>query len=97
MAKQRKSVKKAGELKKSLKDFLADEDGYVSKETVLKLGLGTVAGLGALGALANAQSHTNHAHHANVLDYGLNVASTECPVFGPTHNNIPGHTSHSSY
>ncbi len=98
MAKKRESLMKTSEIKKSLNDFLANEDGYVSKETILKIGLGTVAGLGILGGLAANASHTSHAQHTNNTGFPMgNYAGTECPIFTPTHANIPGHASHSSY
>jgi hypothetical protein len=103
MNKKRKSLKKAAEIKKSLKDFLADEDGYVKKETVLKIGLATVAGIGMLGALTGAfasTAHSNHSSHNNTVIYPDNSGpASECPAYIPDHTNIPNHhnVSHHSY
>ena len=103
MNKKRESLKTTAGIKKSLKDFLADEDGYVKKETVLKIGLATVAGIGMLGALTGSfasVSHTNHSSHANTVTYPYNGSYvTSCPAYIPDHTNIPGHhnVTHSSY
>lgn len=96
MAKKRESSKNKVEIKKSLKDFLADEDGYVSKETVLKIGLGTVAGIGMLGAFSASAGHSSHAHHTN-SNSTIGSSTNECPMYTPLHSNSPGHASHSSY
>lgn len=47
--------------KKSLIGLVKDEDGFVSKETILKVGLSTVAALGVMGALSenSTAQHTN--------------------------------------
>ena len=56
-----KGFKKSLTLKKTIKDFLADEDGFVSKETILKVGLSTVAGVGLMGVMDSSAvvTHTN--------------------------------------
>lgn len=98
--KKASTKKKALEIKKSLKDFIADEDGYVSKETILKVGLGTIAGIGMLGAMTANAGHTNHPSHANIWSpippASVGIPDT-CPAYYPDHSNSPGHTSHVSY
>jgi hypothetical protein len=62
---------------------MKDEDGFVSKETILKVGLSTVAALGVAGALvdmSSGQTHTN-----TVATTGGNCVN---------HTNV---TTHSSY
>lgn len=86
MKKQNKSkvVKKANKivsLKKSLGDLIKDEDGFVSKEAILKVGLSTVAALGMSGVLAD----TSHSQHTNYA-----VPSGNCAY----HTNITTHTSY---
>ncbi|MBF0485613.1 MAG: hypothetical protein HQL16_03760 [Candidatus Omnitrophica bacterium] len=90
----RKSVP---QFKKSVKDFLADEDGFVSKETILKVGLTTVAGIGMLGAMSSVGNagHTNHTSHSNALASNNPPAGQSCVTV--SHNNFTPHTSHSSY
>ena len=84
--------------KRSLKDFLADEDGFVKKETILKIGLATVSGVGMLGAMTEFSSagHSNHPNHENAFTMPGRLEGI-CRVFDPTHQNLPTHTSHSSY
>jgi hypothetical protein len=91
-------IKKPEGLKRSLNEFLADESGFVSKETILKIGLATVSGIGMMGALMEFSSagHSNHPSHGN--GYTLpNSGATDCPTFDATHNNVPSHSSHYSY
>jgi hypothetical protein len=79
--KKSKVIKKTIPLAKSLGELMKDEDGFVSKETILKVGLSTVAALG----LTSAFTDTAHSQHTNVV-----VPSGNCA----NHTNI---TTHSSY
>ncbi|MEI8012185.1 MAG: hypothetical protein WCI27_06865 [Candidatus Omnitrophota bacterium] len=54
MEKNKKQPRKKIEIKKTLKAFLADEDGFVNQETILKIGLATVAGVGAFQSISGA-------------------------------------------
>lgn len=87
--KKSKVIKKSIPLAKSLGELMKDEDGFVSKETILKVGLSTVAALGVAGALtdiASGQTHTNMIQtHADNSDITTNCAQ---------HTNV---TTHSSY
>ena len=74
---------KAGSIKKSLGELMKDEDGFVSKENILKVGLSTVAALGVVGALTE-QSHAQHTNSVVVNPSG-------------TCANHSNHNSHSSY
>jgi hypothetical protein len=87
MKKQTKSkvVKKTIPLKKSLGDLMKDEDGFVSKETILKVGLSTVAALGMAGVLSDISSGQSH---TNVVT--PNTPADNCV----NHTNV---TTHSSY
>lgn len=61
-------------LTKSLAGLMKDEDGFVSKGAILKIGLSTVAVLGATGVLTET-THTNLVHaqctttHTNVVTH----------------------------
>ena len=80
----KKAVKKTVPLTKSLGDLMKDEDGFVSKETILKVGLSTVAALGVAGALTNIGSgQTSH-------NNAFGAPSGNCV----NHTNV---TTHSSY
>ena len=48
-----KAINKNVPLTKSLGELMKDEDGFVSKETILKVGISTVAALGIAGALTD--------------------------------------------
>jgi hypothetical protein len=71
---------------KSLGELMKDEDGFVSKETILKVGLSTVAALGITAALTeNSSSQTTH----------NNVVVPHTPPDNcVSHTNV---TTHSSY
>ena len=79
-----KVIKKTIPLTKSLGELMKDEDGFVSKETILKVGLSTVAALGIAGALTDVSS--GGVTHNNVV----NTSGTNCAA----HTNV---TTHSSY
>ena len=87
MKKQIKSkvIKKTVSLPKSLGQLMKDEDGFVSKETILKVGLSTVAALGIAGALTDISSGDSTSHNNQVNPNGTHCAA---------HTNI---TTHSSY
>ena len=57
-----KAIKKTVPLTKSLGELMKDEDGFVSKETILKVGLSTVAALGIAGALTDISSGQSTTH-----------------------------------
>lgn len=97
-------------LKKKLNDFMKDESGAMSKENILKVGIGT---LSALGMLSSATSntwagHTNtsaHINSATLAPDGLAVISKENGYYklvgpdltGPKHINALAHSNHNSY
>ena len=87
MKKQRKNkvITKTVPLTKSLGELMKDEDGFVSKETILKIGLSTVAALGIAGALTDISSGDSTTHSNSIATNNTNCA---------THTNI---TTHSSY
>jgi hypothetical protein len=72
-------------LTKSLGELMKDEDGFVSKETILKVGLSTVAALGIAGAMSDLTSGQTH----------TNTFTPNSPASGQAqHTNV---TTHSSY
>ena len=81
-----KAVHKIVPLTKSLGELMKDEDGFVSKETILKVGLSTVAALGVLGALTDFTS--GQTTHNNVMTQ--NSPTPNCV----SHTNITTHTSY---
>ena len=87
---KKNSKKRFDRAKKNLRNFMKDEDGYVSKENILKIGLGTISALGALGGMTNAYAgHANHPSHANALSSPYST--------GVVHQSVSSHSSHPSY
>ena len=80
-----KVLKKAFPLTKSLGELMKDEDGFVSKETILKVGLSTVAALGITGGLTDIASGADKSTHSNSIRIENNCAN---------HTNVTTHTSY---
>ncbi len=76
-------------IKRTLIQFLKDEEGNITKENILKLGiaLGTVS-----FALVNNVA-ADHSSHTNTIDGSSTTQSGACTVQG-THTH---HGSHTSY
>jgi hypothetical protein len=79
-----KVIHKKAHLTKSLGELMKDEDGFVSKETILKVGLSTVAALGVAGALTDISS--GQVTHTNAVA----TNNTNCAQ----HTNVTTHTSY---
>lgn len=95
-----KKARKFSNLKKSVKDFINDEEGFITKENILKVGLGAVSALGVLSTLTNmaAAAHTNHTSHNNVNGLIQQwIAGTQCYRIAATHTSAVPHVNHSSY
>jgi hypothetical protein len=73
-------------LTKSLGELMKDEDGFVSKETILKVGLSTVAALGIAGAMSDITS--GQTAHNNMITPGTPTANCA------QHTNVTTHTSY---
>lgn len=76
------------EFKKKLEDFVKDETGSISRDTVLKIGLGTVSALGIMSSFV-ADSYAAHS----------NSTHTNCPANsgGQPQCCHTSHSSHNSY
>ena len=61
---KKNSKKKFVASKRTIKAFIKDEDGFVTKDNILKIGLGTVASVGIMGAFSKAYGHS-HIYFAN--------------------------------
>lgn len=81
-----KVIHKKAPLAKSLGELMKDEDGFVSKETILKVGLSTVAALGVAGALTDIASQAQVSHNNSITAPG----NTNCV----NHTNVTTHTSY---
>lgn len=95
--------KKKKKIVRQLEDFIADESGFIKKDNMIKIGLGTIAGVGIIGAFSPYveglhSSHSSHASHANQLSTDVNPpVPAGCAKI--VHNNTGSHvdTVHSSY
>ncbi len=100
----RKTVKKI-EPKRSLRKFMIDEDGFVSKETILKVGLAAAAGVATAGIAMDAHAegecykqswvvqgleHKNH--HNAIISTATGESGAEASCF--QHNNNVQHTAY---
>lgn len=86
-----KAIKKTVPLTKSLGELMKDEDGFVSKETILKVGLSTIAALGIAGALTDISS-ADGTTHTNVTQ-----THTDNSEIAPNCANHTNFTTHTSY
>lgn len=83
-------------LKKKISSFLSQEDGFVSKEKLLK---GSVI-IGSIAILASsifaAQEPTHASHHSSVeSNLGVNYDTVSNTLIG-THSHHANHASHSN-
>lgn len=67
------------EIPRSLKLFIRDEDGFVSKETILNVGLTAIGVAGMLGAFSDV-AYAGHSSHASHSSYGGMHGSTSIPA-----------------
>lgn len=61
--KKSKDNKKVKTFKKSIRHFIKDEDGFIEKDKIIKIGLGTISALTVVGSLIAPSdayaAHTN--------------------------------------
>lgn len=92
--KKNKIIEQKVPLTKSLGDLMKDEDGHVSKETILKVGLSTVAALGITGVWTDISNSgatpISNATHQNVVSSNTTLVQPNCV----SHTNISTHTSY---
>ena len=86
-----KGIGKTVPLAKSLGALMKDEDGFVSKETIIKVGLSTVAALGIAGALTDVSSGDSTTH-TNTLD--THATNSQVDPNCVKHTNVTTHTSY---
>lgn len=82
-------------LKKKLSSFASDENGKISKESLVKAG----AALLALGGMASANSsHSQNITHgdASTLTYSGSTITATHVHYDPPHSNHSSHGSHGS-
>ena len=92
-------MKKKKVFKKKLEDFIKDESGNISRDKVLKIGLGTIAALGVMAAFTSdiEAAHTNHTSHNNSFPVPGGYPNTGGTYCGLSHINTNPHSNHNSY
>ena len=103
----KKKKKQSVELKqgtKSLRNLVKDEDGFVSKKTILKVGLATGFALGAIGVASDSfASYLDSTDHLDAAHLDSSVPRATDPTTGCVtnvdHKDIPASSSwpHSAY
>ena len=83
-------------LKKKVKAFLSREDGKISRDKLIKIGvLASAAGISVLGLtqhdVASQQDSTDVVYHQNSMSVG-----EDNPFWG-SHSHSPGYTEHTSH
>jgi len=103
----KKKKKVLSTAQRTVKGFIRDEHGFVSKNNILKIGLGTVVSMGIMGSLSkaygariyfpNPNSLWTRTNMGNIHQNGLGltpVSGTNCQRL--THVNANRHLSHVS-
>lgn len=75
------------EIKKSLSNFVKDENGLISKDNILKLGVAT----GIAAVLLTSTVHADHTEHSNTISG--NFDSSAKTLTG-THTHVMQHSSY---
>lgn len=91
--------------KKTIKSFIKDEDGFVNKDKILKIGLGTIGSLGILSSFSSSYAGTittspcNAVAHANfnIHQNGITCSAVgSCQKCVPVNNPSGTHINHSA-
>lgn len=92
-------MKKKKLIKKKLEDFIKDESGHITKENILKFGLGTVGALTILGSFSSnvMAGHSQHSQHANTVGGAPLNPSDPTSCIRLRHSNHSSHSNHGSY
>ena len=88
--KKNKKISSLPQVKKELKDFIADEQGKMTRKDVAKLGV-SLAVLGMMMQPGSPQADTNIIKHNNHVDPGQ--PTPNCAA----HTNVTSHASHSNH
>ncbi|PIY83059.1 MAG: hypothetical protein COX96_08145 [Candidatus Omnitrophica bacterium CG_4_10_14_0_2_um_filter_44_9] len=80
-------------IKKSFKSFMKDESGAMTKENVLKIGMGTMAALSIFSGIAKAAPPDCEGQYTHTSDNTLQWKGTDA---GPK-TLVPSHTHHTAH
>lgn len=86
-------------VKKQIKDFLADEEGKISKKDIAKLGVSlAVLGMMMQPGVAHAGTHTDaYANHYSANDTSGHTSSTDHTNSHANHSNHGNHANHGNH
>lgn len=79
---------------KKLSDFVKDEDGFISKESILKIGIGTISVLGLASSAFAVECPGSPGDNSDAYHLTQTWISAKCYKIQPCHES---HTSHASY
>lgn len=80
-------------IKKDFKSFMKDESGSISKENILKIGIGTIAAVSMFSGLSQAAAPTCDGLTAHTSDNTVQWVD----VGGGEKQLIPSHTHHTAH
>lgn len=80
-------------IKKDLKNFIKDESGFMTKENILKVGVGTIAALGMFSGVAKAAPPPCDGTYVHTSDNTLQWTGNDVGV----KTVIPSHTHHAAH
>ena len=92
----KKNKAKKFSVKKSLKSFMKDESGNMTKENILKIGMGTIAALSMFSGMAESgppSCNNTYTHLSDNTVQWMGPASGQKYLF-PSHTH---HQAHCSY
>ncbi len=84
---------KRKKVKKSLKSFMKDQSGAMTKENVLLIGMSTIAALSMFSGMANAAPPPCDGQYTHTSDNTLQWIGTDA---GPK-TLVPSHTHHTAH
>lgn len=84
-------------IRKTVTSFLLEEEGKISKESVLKLGV-VVGGVSVMAGVANATHSQNIAHSQAIsVSYSSPTITATHSHYDPAHASHASHSSHTSH
>jgi hypothetical protein len=80
-------------IKKDIKNFMKDESGFMTKENILKVGMGTIAALAMFSGVAKAGPPACNNQFVHTSDNTLQWTGNNVGV----KTIIPSHTHHAAH
>lgn len=95
--KDRKIKKLRIKIKKDLKKFMKDESGSISKENILKVGIGTIAALSMFSGVANSDTKPDCDNGSGLSTHTSDNTVQWVDIGGGEKQLIPSHTHHTAH